>query len=140
MKQTLGSYFTYRSYKCHITRIFPPKLCISSLFHLTNFKKVPNRTYDNRVSTYNRNLRVHTYDSMFQQCNVHVDQDKHYETEIILNSNLMIPDFPHIIKKRLAPIKFLYVTFESGIIKFDFKTTLVSQRQTCGYQFIQQPL
>ena len=28
-------------------------------------------------------------------------QDEHYETEIVLNSNLMIPDIPHIIKIRL---------------------------------------
>ena len=72
---------------------------------------------------------------------------EHYETEIVLNSNLMIPNFPHIIKIRLAilffllrpdfaksgrnklffligPILFLY--YEESQIKFDFKTTLVS--------------
>ena len=31
---------------------------------------------------------------------------EHYETEIVLNSNLIIPDFPHSIKIRLAPLNF----------------------------------
>ena len=35
-----------------------------------------------------------------------IHQDEHYYTEIVLNSNLMIPDFPHIIKIRLAPLRF----------------------------------
>ena len=33
-------------------------------------------------------------------------QDEHYETEIELNSNLMIPDFPHSIRIRLAQLNF----------------------------------
>ena len=35
-------------------------------------------------------------------CNPHMYE--HYETEIVLNSNLMIPDFPHIIEVRLAAL------------------------------------
>ena len=38
----------------------------------------------------------------FERC---LYQNEHYETEIVLNSNLMIPDFPHNIKIRLAPLK-----------------------------------
>ena len=36
-------------------------------------------------------------------------KDEHYETEKVLNSNLMILDFLHIIKIRLAPLKFFFV-------------------------------
>ena len=35
-----------------------------------------------------------------------VGLDEHYEIEIVLNSNLMIPDFPHSTKIRLAPSNF----------------------------------
>ena len=33
----------------------------------------------------------------FAQPSRYVNYDEHYETEIVLNSNLMIPDFPHSI-------------------------------------------
>ena len=39
------------------------------------------------------------------EVNTNMIQDEHYETEIILNSNLMITDFPHNMKIRLAPLK-----------------------------------
>ena len=38
------------------------------------------------------------------EVNTNMIQDEHYETEIILNSNLMITDFP-LMKIRLAPLK-----------------------------------
>ena len=34
----------------------------------------------------------------------YVDQDEHYETKIVLNSNLMILDSPHSMKIRMVPL------------------------------------
>ena len=34
---------------------------------------------------------------------VHIIKDEQYETEIVWNSNLMIPDFPLSIRIRFAP-------------------------------------
>ena len=49
--------------------------------------------------------------------------DEHYETEIVLNSNLMIPDFPHIMKIRLAPLKFLY--YEENLLSSNLNSKLL---------------
>ena len=62
-----------------------------------------------------------------------IHQDQHNETEIVLNSNFMIPDFPHIIKIRLAPLKFF-------LLRPDFAKSLpcwLSQllRQPTGQRF-----
>ena len=46
-----------------------------------------------------------------------------YETEIFLNSNLMIPDFPHIMKIRLAPLKFLY--YEENLVSSNLNSKLL---------------
>ena len=80
----------------------------------------------------------------------YVHEDENYETKIVLNSNLIIPDFPHSMKIRLAPLKMRQPTGhrlynvrmqglffnganlisilwgKSGFIKFEFKHTLVS--------------
>ena len=44
-----------------------------------------------------------------------------YETEIVLNSSLMIPDFPHIIKKIVGLILFLY--YEESLVSFGFRVS-----------------
>ena len=38
-----------------------------------------------------------------------IDKDEHHETKVVLNLNLMIPDFSHNIRIRLAQLKFLFV-------------------------------
>ena len=44
-----------------------------------------------------------------------------YETKVVLNSNLMIPDFPHIIKIRLAPLFFCLLCLDlANLIFKDF--------------------
>ena len=39
----------------------------------------------------------------------YLHQDKHHETQVVWNSNLMIPDFPIDIRIRLAELKFSFV-------------------------------
>ena len=45
------------------------------------------------------------FQTMFKLCSYYVHQDEHHETKVVLNSNLMIPDFPHNVRIRLAQLK-----------------------------------
>ena len=48
------------------------------------------------------------------------------ETKVVLNSNLVIPDFPHNIKIRLAPLIFFLLRPDFAILFLYYEECLVS--------------